>query len=147
MPPVERYKGQHLGVDIPRRAISEFGMVPFRFPHPQGFSVGSARPWADGNIFKSPLPDNLPWAYAEFAFDDPYFGGDDPGVPIYRINVIACENEKEAKAVFLQLRLRRIPDYARSGKFLIKATPRAFGWFVDNYGAERYSIKRPLTIW
>jgi hypothetical protein len=99
--------------------------------------------WNDGDVFKKPLP------YAcVLITSNPFWGVNNPrSGPIYRIDVIGCEDEKEAKALFLQLRLRRIPDYARSGKFLIKATSTPFAWFATVYGAERYTIRRTIDIW
>jgi hypothetical protein len=97
-------------------------------------------PWNDQDVFfKSLLPEKFGWG--RMAFSIP------PSTTILTLLIIDCKTEKRAKEIFLQLRLRRIPDYARSGKFLIKADEETFKWFSQHFGAERYSVRRPLTIW
>jgi len=39
-----------------------------------------------------------------------------------------------------------VPDYARSGRFLIKADKEAFQWFAARYGAERYFVQPPSNL-
>jgi hypothetical protein len=146
MPPVERYKmGEQLRADFPWTVISSLtranrGIISQRglgnFDNPE---KGNKRPWSDGEVFKSLLPEKFGWS--EMSFSVP------PNATALKLDIINCGTDERAKEIFLQLRLRRIPDYARSGKFLIKADEETFKWFLQNFGAERYSVRRPFRLW
>ncbi len=56
----------------------------------------------------------------------------------FEFHIIDCDSVDKAKLYFVQLRILRQPDYARSGKFLLKGSPQAIDWFAKHYGVERY---------
>ncbi len=99
----------------------------------------NGRPWSEDEFFKSVLPEKFGWG--GFTFSAP------PNATELKLDIIDCKTDERAKEVFLQLRMRRIPDYARSGKFLIKADEETFKWFLQYFGAERYSVRRTMLIW
>jgi hypothetical protein len=45
---------------------------------------------------------------------------------------------------FLQLHILHCPDYAQSGKYLLKGSPQAIDWFAKHYGCVRY-VTNPET--
>jgi hypothetical protein len=149
MPPVERYDMDLQLTSMGHAWPVVHDLIKFNkgilFPKQTrtfDFPEKSRHPWADGELFKEPLPNNLGWGGVTFVVLPALENS-----PELKIDIIDCKGEKEAKVAFLYLRLRRIPDYARSGKFLVKASPEAFAWFVKSYGAERYSVRRTMLIW
>ncbi len=97
-------------------------------------------PWAEDEYFKSLFPEKFGWAGIIFSVP--------PSTTTLKLDIIDCKTDERAKEIFLQLRLRRIPDYARSGRFLIKTNnEETFEWFRQYFGAERYSVRRTPFIW
>jgi hypothetical protein len=147
MPPVEKYRmDEQLRAERPRVVIDFLRTVDAEIIQFKGLrsndSTGKnkAYPWSDGGVFKSPLPENLGYSGMDFILP--------PSRTELKMNIINCGSDEKAKEVFLQLRLRRIPDYARSGKFLIKADEDTFKWFLRHFGAERYQVRRTyLLFW
>ncbi len=147
MPPVERYRmDEQVNADRSRSVIDHLRAINLGVIAVNSWGSGGdplvnprAIPWSEGNVFKSPLPDKLSWS--EMSFRIP------PRTDLLRLHIIDCGSIEKAKVVFLQLRMRRIPDYARSGKFLIKSDKQSFKWFLQYFGAERYSVRRTIMIW
>jgi hypothetical protein len=146
MPPVEKHKmGEQLRADFPWTVIhsltraNKSTIAPKQTRNYDDPEKGNRRPWSDGEVFKSLLPEKFGWSGATFCVS--------PSTTILTLDIINCGTDERAKEIFLQLRMLRVPDYARSGKFLIKADEETFKWFLQNFGAERYSVRRPLTIW
>jgi hypothetical protein len=147
MPPVEKHRmGEQLRADFPWTVIHSLieanrGLFSIKtsggWDDPQ---KNNYQPWPDQEVFfKSLLPEKYGWSMMRFSMP--------PSTTILTLDIINCGTDERAKKVFLQLRLRRIPDYARSGKFLIKADEETFKWFLQNFGAECYTVRRPFTIW
>jgi hypothetical protein len=143
MPQVERYRMDNpvkdLSVIVYLRSVN-IGVIT---PRAYGSHYPAKYPrhalWSDADLFKSPLPEKIAWG--ELGFVIP------PDPTMLMLSFIDCESEEKAKEYFLLLRLRRIPDYARSGKFLIKADKESFKWVLQYFGAERYSVRRNPFIW
>lgn len=136
LPPTVTFKGKPLEADGPREAVR---ILKKKGPSSWYIKYQDFYPWVDGSVFKSPLPESLPGNLLELQVY--------PNREILRVVVIECSNEERAKEVFLQLHLRRIPDYARSGQFLIKADKQTLKWFTKNFGAAAYFIHRPDWFW
>jgi len=58
---------------------------------------------------------------------------------VLELHVIDCDSIHKANLYFLQLRILRQPDSARSGKYLLKGPPQSIDWFAKHYGVERYT--------
>lgn len=139
LPPTVTFKGEALVADNAQEAVFALqkNLPARRYDKFQGY-----KPWSDGNIFKSPLPESLIASSREFKIS--------PSGEVIRVVFIACAHEEQAKEVFLQLHLRRVPDYARSGKFLIKADKQSMRWFLSIYGGEVYfapQVRSHFTFW
>jgi hypothetical protein len=147
MPPVEKYRMDeqlraenpwipiHFLINLTRGTLAIKTSGGWNDPEKKNY-----QPWPDQEVFfKSLLPEKFGWGMVKFSIP--------PITTILNLTIINCKTDERAKEIFLQLRLRRIPDYARSGKFLIRADEETFKWFLQNFGAERYSVRRPLTIW
>ncbi|HEV3438782.1 MAG TPA: hypothetical protein VG122_15560 [Gemmata sp.] len=147
MPPVERYD-----MDLQLRAehpghVMHYLMNTHRYAIVLKTSGGyldpedkSYEPWNDQEaFFKSLLPEKFGWSMMAFSIP--------PSTTKLGLHIINCGTDERAKEIFLQLRLRRVPDFARSGKFLIRADEETFKWFLKTLGAERYTVRRPFLIW
>jgi hypothetical protein len=132
LPPTVTFKGEALVADGPREAVATAHRKP---PARWWEKQQDFYPWKDGEAFKTPLPEYLLGNLLEFEVS--------PTREIIRVVLIECKNEERAKEYFLQLHLRRIPDYARSGRFLIKADKQSLKWFTTYYGADAYFIRHP----
>jgi hypothetical protein len=137
MPPVLKYKGEILKAESAVKAIEEFENKHRLLPAIIGGPTKpGSLPWDDDGNF--PCKAKLDWYYATWGkkWSDVI---SPESLPI-TLSVIDCGTEELAKQYFLECRLRRVPYYARSGRFLIKANKEAFEWFASHYGAERYFV-------
>jgi hypothetical protein len=131
VPPAKTYKGKAFTADNVADAASEFQNVSNKAVGVTATPTDNWPRWNDDSKF--PLDVDLLWSRVEFF-------GPKPKSERLQLYIIDCGNEKDAKKYFTQLRILRCPDYARSGKYLIKASPQAFEFFTKYYGAERYEV-------
>lgn len=134
-PPPTVYKGEPLKAESAEKAVREMkkkqGSLPvyFQFNYPD---AAGPNYWTDGGRFSR--EDKLDWAAIWWSIDDKEqlrFGPPKTA----KIWVIECKNEEEAKKHFLMCRLKRLPGYYYSGRFIIKASNSGFAWFLEHYGA------------
>ena len=136
VPPTTTFKGKQIAAPTVTEAGWELQKLP-------GENVGiTATPtdrwpaWSDDGKF--PLEVNLSWAGVNFLVTK-------PKLERLKLWIIDCDSTDNATKYFLQLRILRCPDYAQSGKYLIKGSPQALDWFTKHYGAVRYGVTEPLT--
>lgn len=144
LPPVQTYKGEVLKAANPEEAVKEF--VKKHHPNPsfiEGPTNPGAMPWSDNGRF--PCKEKLNWYEAVLGEKSWNLWNARKYYP--SLIVIDCRTEELAKNCFLECRTWRLPDYARSGRFLIKANQKSLMWFTQHYGAEAYFIHRPDWFW
>jgi hypothetical protein len=130
--PVKTYKGKPLDAVN----VTEAGWELQKLPGEKSVGIFATPTdrwpaWNDDGKF--PLEVNLTWAGIDFLVTK-------PKLERLKLYIIDCGSTDNAEKYFTLLRLSKSPDYARSGKFLIKASPQALEWFTKHYGAVRYEI-------
>jgi hypothetical protein len=111
MPPVEKHKmGEQLRADNPwivihlltninRGVIATKSTRGSLYPEKK-----NGIPWFEDEHFKSLLPEKFGWAGITFSVP--------PNATELKLDIVNCGTDERAKEIFLQLRLRRIPNYA-----------------------------------
>jgi|GEM_PF-6656826 len=130
-PPAKTYKGKVLAAPNVTEAGWKVQEIPGERVGVTATPTDKWEPWDDDGKF--PLDVNLAWVRLSITVTK-------PKLEKLTLYIIDCVSEEDAKKHFTKLRMLRCPDYARSGRYLIKASPEAFKWFTKYYGAERYEV-------
>lgn len=142
MPPVTKHKGPHVLWENAYTAQIHFADIgEANNIHATG---GSERYWRDGGKF--PSKENLEYSGVGFWDSKDTVRDTKKGSEICWMFVIDCKTEANAKKLFLLCRLYRLPNYARSGEFLIHSDPRAFEYFTKHFGGESYLMTKHIGV-